>query len=71
MNKIKHDLYCKSSAKAMVIVDEESEDQKFILASYSSNHAESCIPNSTHLQVREVKAAIEDKVMENPTMRPS
>ena len=71
VNKIKHGISCKSSAKAMVIVDEESEEQKFLLSSYSSNHSESCIPNSTHLQVKAVRAAIKEKIIENPTMKPS
>ena len=53
------------------MVDEESEEQKILLASYSSNHAESCIPNSTQHQFKAVRVAIKDQIIDNPTMKPS
>ena len=71
VNKIKHGVKCSSSAKAVVMTDEGSGEHSYLLASYNGNHADTCIPNSTHLQVKEVRAAIKSEIMENPTMMPS
>ena len=39
---------------------------------YNANHADTCIPNSSYLQVKEVRrAAIKSAIMENPTITPS
>ena len=60
-----------SSAKPMIALDEDTEEQKYILAKYNPEHSESCVPNSAQLQVKAVRASIKNIITDNPTLRPS
>ena len=70
VNKLKHGIFCSSSAKAMVIQD-ETEEQKFLLANYNGSHSDLCVPNFTQLQIKAVKEAIKTTIIDNPPLRPS
>ena len=70
VNKLKHGIFCSSSAKAMVIQD-ETEEQKFLLANYNGSHSDLCVPNLAQLQIKAVKEAIKTTIIDNPTLRPS
>ena len=71
VNKVKHGVFCSSSAKAMVVYDEESEQNKYILSKYNDMHSDTCVPNSAIVQVKAVRERIKKTVLENPTQKPS
>ena len=58
-----------SSAKAMVVFDEDLEEDKYILAKYNGDHSDACVPNSTIAQVKAVRE--KKKTVLKPTQKPS
>ena len=46
VHKVSHGISCPSSAKAMVVFDEDLEEDKYILAKYNGDHSDACVPNS-------------------------
>ena len=70
VNKLKAGFSCKSSAKAMVLVD-ESDGERYVLSSYGELHSEFCVPNSALLQVKEIRSEIKSAILANPTLKPS
>ena len=71
VHKISHGISCPSSAKAMVVFDEELEENKYILAKYNGEHSDACVPNSAIAQVKAVRESIKKTVLKNPTQKPS
>ena len=71
VSKVKHGKACSSSARAIVVENDESDEPRFLLAKYNGNHSESCIPNSAQLEVKAVKAAIKSTILSDPTLKPS
>ena len=49
VNKVKHGIFCSSSAKALVVQDDD--DKKYVLANYNGGHSSSCVPNFALCQV--------------------
>ena len=69
VNKLKAGFKCKSSAKA-VVIDDDGES-RYVLSSYNGTHSEFCVPNSAHVQVKEIRSEIKSTILANPTMKPS
>ena len=61
IHKVSHGISCPSSAKAMVVFDEEGNGENF----------DTCVPNFAIVQVKAVKERIKKKVLKNPTQKPS
>ena len=60
INKVKHGNSCPSSAKAMVL-EQEDGSRRFVLSTYNSNHSIDCVPNSAQVRVKTVKESIKAK----------
>ena len=62
----KNDLRCKKSASAMA-----TDEGSYILYSYKGFHSEGCRPNSALACVKRVREAIKERVLADPTIKPS
>ena len=70
VNKVKKGIGCKSSARALLTLDDEGED-KFMLSFYDGNHSDLCVPNPVQLDVKNVREQIKTTIKANPTLKPS
>ena len=57
---------CRKSAQAI-----RQDNNIFLLLGYTGQHCGQCIPNSAYLGVRKVRGAIRDRVLADPTVKPT